>query len=334
VRNGDYLNKIAADNGMTLVELLSINENLNSFTSITAGQIICLSRGSITPLPDSFTTKPIIQTTVLNTDTKTTTNSVDNTAKALLIQYNVMNGDNCLSIAMKYCMTIDSLIDLNKNIKCYDLKEGSILNVTILSNTVNLVTQQEFENAFITTGYPKPTFEKYQNFITYAAPYACITTKRELAMFLAQLLWESGGLQYMEELYCISQGCEGHYVTEDDYPDQQYYGRGYIQLTWAYNYKAASLSLYNDLRLYTNPELVSQSDSISWAVSFWYWKQHVHYVDGTQAGHFGVTTKAINGFLECFDGPYEYKARIRFEIYSQVLKAFNLYEQPIENGCY
>ena len=203
-----------------------------------------------------------------------------------------------------------------------------------MKNNVNLITRGEFEKAFELAGYPMPSLEKYENLITYAAQYACIITKRELAMFLAQLMWESGGLQYIRELDCVWSGCPGQYVSDDDYSGQRYYGRGYIQLTWAYNYKTASLSLYNDLRLYENPELVAQFDSISWSVSLWYWKEYVHDLDGVQNGYFGVTTRSINGILECAGGPYEYKARIRFELYAKVLRAFNLFETPLENGCY
>jgi hypothetical protein len=51
------------------------------------------------------------------------------------------------------------------------------------------------------------------------------------------------------------------------------------------------------LRLYKNPNLVSESDDISWAVSFWYWKEHVNSKPGISEGHFGVSTNAINGRL-------------------------------------
>ena len=116
-------------------------------------------------------------------------------------------------------------------------------------------------------------------------------------MFLAQIIWESSGLQFVEEIACKNNECPDSYKSWDDYPGYynltehilklhvfiilfylnlfkgvRYYGRGYIQLSWSYNYKAASLALFNDLRLYTNPNLVSENDENSWGVSFWYWK--------------------------------------------------------------
>ena len=37
----------------------------------------------------------------------------------------------------------------------------------------------------------------------------------------------------------------------------QFYGRGYIQLSWSYNYKAASKALLgNEIVLYNDPDLV------------------------------------------------------------------------------
>lgn len=57
---------------------------------------------------------------------------------------------------------------------------------------------------------------------------------------------------------------------------KRYWGRGYIQLTWSYNYKAASLDLFNDDRLYTDPDQVATDDNIAWEVSFWFWKKNVH----------------------------------------------------------
>ena len=153
-------------------------------------------------------------------------------------------------------------------------------------------------------------------------------------MFLAQIIWESGGLVYVSEIRCMSSGCPGEYETMYDYPGARYYGRAYIQLSWYYNYRDASLSLYNDLRLFTNPDQVAKNDEISWAVTFWYWKQRVHSQPGVSLGYFGITTKAINGGLECNGGPYVDRARKRFEIYKNILVAFNIRETPIELGCY
>ena len=53
----------------------------------------------------------------------------------------------------------------------------------------------EFNQAVTSNGYPKPTQDQYTNFITEATPVGKITTRRELAMFLANILLESDGLR-------------------------------------------------------------------------------------------------------------------------------------------
>ena len=50
-----------------------------------------------------------------------------------------------------------------------------------------------------------------------------------------------------------------HYQTPNDVPGQYYYGRGYMQLSWQYNYLAASKDLYGDDRLARNPDQVKSS---------------------------------------------------------------------------
>jgi predicted chitinase len=163
---------------------------------------------------------------------------------------------------------------------------GSCATTTTKSQITDLsITLDEFQKAFTSTGYPVPSYQKYQNFIKNAQPLGNIRSKRELAMFLAQIIWESGGLQYLEEIDCKINGCIDSYRTWDDYSGVRYYGRGYIQLSWSYNYKAASLALFNDLRLYTNPNLVAENEETSWAVSFWYWKANVQSKAGISEGN-------------------------------------------------
>lgn len=93
----------------------------------------------------------------------------------------------------------------------------------------NLITFEEFFRAVTNTGYGAPSMEKYINFVTQLGPKGGITIKREAAMFLAQILWESDGLKAKEEYACIQTKCPGVYGTSK-YPGRSYYGRGYIQL--------------------------------------------------------------------------------------------------------
>lgn len=94
-----------------------------------------------------------------------------------------------------------------------------------------LITQSEFNAAVLNSGYSQPTSTQYQNLVSLAGPQGNIFSKLQLAMFLAQILWESDGLKATREYYCyptFNSGCE--YSTGIGYPGQNYYGRGYIQL--------------------------------------------------------------------------------------------------------
>lgn len=82
-------------------------------------------------------------------------------------------------------------------------------------------------------GYPAPTQDQYYNYVTQLTSLGAISTKREAAMFLAEIMWESDGLRAKREYNCLSTGCPGLYGTSI-YPNQSYYGRGYIQLVWSF----------------------------------------------------------------------------------------------------
>jgi len=179
----------------------------------------------------------------------------------------------------------------------------------------------------------QPTKAQYDVFIAEAGPAGGITTRMELAMFLAQIMWESGGLIYKSELACAQNNCAGSYVDSVGLPDKFYFGRGYMQLTWGANYQKASQALYNDDRLLQNPEQVASDEKAAWDVSFWYWNAMVKPTLGS-SNQFGVSTKAINGALECGSGPNIDRARKRFQVYAEVLKVFDPSQTPVETGCY
>lgn len=102
-----------------------------------------------------------------------------------------------------------------------------------------LITPEEFLSAVKAAGYSEPNAEKFHFLVSQAETAGGIKSKRELAMFLAQILWESDGLKAKREYACISDGCPFSYKSKEDYPGRSYYGRGYIQLTWYGNYRDA-----------------------------------------------------------------------------------------------
>ena len=101
------------------------------------------------------------------------------------------------------------------------------------ANGNKLVSQREFEAAVTKNGatsFVKPTDDQYNSFVSQLQTAGGITSKREAAMFLSQIIWESGGLKFKRELACVQTGCLGKYSTSLGVPGQNYYGRGYIQL--------------------------------------------------------------------------------------------------------
>ncbi|WP_371673394.1 chitinase [Streptomyces sp. NBC_00289] len=154
------------------------------------------------------------------------------------------------------------------------------------------------------------------------------TVKRqEAAAFLANVNHETGGLVYVVEQntanyphYCDwsqSYGCPAG--------QSAYYGRGPIQLSWNFNYKAAGDALGIDLL--NNPWLVQNDSAVAWKTALWYWNTqtgpgsmtpHNAMVNG--AG-FGQTIRSINGSLEC-DGknPAQVQSRVdAYQRFTQIL---------------
>lgn len=61
---------------------------------------------------------------------------------------------------------------------------------------------------------------------------------------------------------------------------------------------------------------------------------NVHNVLGVAEGDFGVTTRAINGKLECDNSAGHAIARRRYAMYGKIRAAWGLPGPGIERGCY
>ncbi|MER6693280.1 glycoside hydrolase family 19 protein [Streptomyces minutiscleroticus] len=183
-------------------------------------------------------------------------------------------------------------------------------------------------------------FPNRSSFYTYAGLKAALSAypafantgsdtvrRQEAAAFLANVNHETGGLVHVVEQntanyphYCDwSQpyGCPAGQAA--------YYGRGPIQLSWNFNYKAAGDALGIDLL--NNPWLVQNDPAVAWKTGLWYWNTqsgpgsmtpHNAMVNG--AG-FGQTIRSINGSLEC-DGrnPAQVQSRVdAYQRFTQIL---------------
>jgi len=191
----------------------------------------------------------------------------------------------------------------------------------------------QFSRAITSNGYPAPSQEQFRNFNQYARSVGRIGNTQEAAMCLAQLLHESDGLRAKREYACEVSQCPDSYRTPGcDAPGQYYFGRGYIQLSWCYNYRDASAGIFGDNRLVTNADQVASNDAIAWQTAFWFWGNRVHDYPGVQQGQFGASTKAINGGLEC-SGPGHPGPAARFRLYGNVRAAFGLSGAGDPSGC-
>ncbi|CAL8138892.1 unnamed protein product [Orchesella dallaii] len=210
-----------------------------------------------------------------------------------------------------------------------------VLGSLYSQSDAQLVNYDQFSNALTWLGYPAPSWDQYNVFVNSAGPKGQIWDKQEAAMALTHYIHESDGLRAKREYRCEGNGCPGDYETPGcDVGGQDYYGRGYIQLTWCYNYRAASYDLFGDERLVQDPDSVARSEELAWDTAFYFWKVNVHSQPGVAEGRFGVTTNAINGNLEC-RGEYVDVARRRFEMYKSVRNAFGLDPNAAdERGCY
>ncbi|MFF5091002.1 lectin [Streptomyces niveus] len=151
--------------------------------------------------------------------------------------------------------------------------------------------------------------------------------RQEAAAFLANVSHETGGLVHIVEQntanyphYCDASqpyGCPAGQAA--------YYGRGPIQLSWNFNYKAAGDAL--GINLLADPWRVQNDAAVAWKTGLWYWNTQngpgtmtPHNAMVNQAG-FGQTIRSINGSLEC-DGrnPATVQSRINnYQRFTQIL---------------
>ncbi|CAM5649062.1 chitinase [Streptomyces viridifaciens] len=146
--------------------------------------------------------------------------------------------------------------------------------------------------------------------------------RREAAAFLANVSHETGGLRHVVEqntanypTYCDAArpyGCPAGRAA--------YYGRGPLQLSWNFNYKAAGDALHIDLL--HNPDLVQTNPQVAWKTALWYWNTQTgpgsmtaHQAIVTDAG-FGQTIRSINGAVEC-NGRNTAEMKDRVDLYQR-----------------
>lgn len=156
------------------------------------------------------------------------------------------------------------------------------------------------------------------------------------AMFLAHVFHESAGLTKLVEEACVKSPCTQYNGAGtggvSGAPGKNYFGRGYLQLSWPANYKEASQALYGNDQLFKDPDRVASNPKDAAGTSIWFWEKKV-MSNKEATSKFGLTTKAINGALECGKGKTP-TATKRWENYQKIAKALNVTKLASESGCY
>ena len=188
-----------------------------------------------------------------------------------------------------------------------------------------VVSEAQFNQMFPN----RNAFYTFQGLTDATGAYPAFTTsgddatqKREAAAFLANVSHETGGLQFVVEQntanyphYCDTSQSYGCPAGQD-----QYYGRGPLQLSWNFNYKAAGDALGVDLL--NNPRQVETDPTVAWKTGLWFWNSQTGA--GKMTGHdamangagFGETIRSINGALEC-NGQNADQMNDRVNLYKQ-----------------
>ncbi|OLZ55864.1 glycoside hydrolase family 19 protein [Amycolatopsis keratiniphila] len=183
-----------------------------------------------------------------------------------------------------------------------------------------VVSEAQFNQMFPS----RNPFYTYNGLVTALSAYPAFAgtgsdtvKKQEAAAFLANVSHETGGLVHIVEQ---NEANYPHYCdTSQSYGcpagNAAYYGRGPIQLSWNFNYKAAGDAL--GLPLLTNPWLVQNDAAVAWKTGIWYWM--TQNGPGTMTPHnamvnsrgFGETIRSINGSIECNGGnPAQVQSRV------------------------
>ncbi|MFF5446258.1 glycoside hydrolase family 19 protein [Streptomyces sp. NPDC012888] len=193
-----------------------------------------------------------------------------------------------------------------------------------------VVSEAQFQQMFPN----RNPFYTYQGLVAAAAAYPGFagtgddtTRRREAAAFLANVSHETGGLVHVVEQNTANYPhyCDRNQPYGCPAGQAAYYGRGPIQLSWNFNYKAAGDAL--GLDLLNDPFLVERDPAVAMKTALWYW--NTQNGPGTMTAHtamtggagFGETIRSINGALECNGGnPAQVQSRVdKYQQFTRLL---------------
>lgn len=175
----------------------------------------------------------------------------------------------------------------------------------------------------------------YPDFMNYAVTVGNITSTDELAMYLAQVLYQSNGFKHNCDPACkdpSSPNCAGLKLNTTVYTSPvNYYGRGYLWIQGQSAYTDCNRELFGeDSTLILYPDAIRASETINWATSAWYWKRFVHPIMTT----FGSTIKILRP-SQCNGSAVTptTEATNSWNIYAAILKIFSPTTGPSTQFC-
>jgi predicted chitinase len=178
------------------------------------------------------------------------------------------------------------------------------LDTRPVANLGEIFTEAMFKEMF-SYRPPDPVYT-YQGLLMAATRYGQgqfvqmgmpVDRKHEAAAFLAQIAKESASLTAARESACapvMTPQC-----TTYGTPDQNYYGRGAIQLTHRANYNSANAVFAG---VGANPDLVATTPAFAFGTAIWFWMSRGCHTQ-IMNRNFGGTTRIINGAMECGRNP-------------------------------
>jgi len=195
----------------------------------------------------------------------------------------------------------------------------------------NTITLEQFNQACRTRGGVGGA-DQYNSFIK-SFPRAGIVDKNEAAKYLAHTVWESMGVSATREIFCLNPDnywqCANAYGTGPG--GVVYFGRGPIQLSHNYNYRAASQNIFgNPDVLLNDPDRVAREAQTGWNTAAYFWATNVHKNRQT----FGSTLKSINGALECQGGSHGENMLKRCDHYRGILGMLGMPLPDRNQDCY
>jgi predicted chitinase len=183
-----------------------------------------------------------------------------------------------------------------------------------------VVSRAQFEQAFP----DRIPFYTYDGLVAELGSYPAFATtgddatrRREVAAFLANVYHETNGLALVVEQNTAAYGnyCDASAPFGCPAGRAAYFGRGPVQLSWNYNYRAAGDVL--GLDLLADPALVQRDPAVAWKTALWFWNTQA--AEAADTSHdamvgrrgFGETIRAFNGLLECDGGnPAQVQSRV------------------------